>query len=73
MPPASGSFRCGSTPSSCCSMERLRTPCSPDRRTEPPAKCTIGWWAAPAPAARFLPANATLSSMAGRSAGYPAL
>eukprot|EP00969_Alexandrium_andersonii_P219578 9697275-Alexandrium_andersonii.AAC.1 len=58
--PASESFRCGSAPSSCSSTALLRTPCSPDRRAEPPAKCAIG--AAPAPAARFLPADATSPS-----------
>eukprot|EP00969_Alexandrium_andersonii_P286662 12671945-Alexandrium_andersonii.AAC.1 len=68
MPPASGSFRCGPTPSNSCSMARLGASCSPDRHTEPPVKCAIGWWAAPAPAARFLPVDATSPSVAGLSA-----
>eukprot|EP00969_Alexandrium_andersonii_P198106 8750137-Alexandrium_andersonii.AAC.1 len=51
LPPAYGSFRCGSASSSCSSTALLRTLCSPGRKAEPPVKCAIGWCAAPAPAA----------------------
>eukprot|EP00969_Alexandrium_andersonii_P170662 7544912-Alexandrium_andersonii.AAC.1 len=72
MRPAAGSSSRCSTYFGSRAPALLKPSCTQARHLEQPAKCAMGWRAAPEPEARLRPADATSPSVAGLCAGYPA-